>query len=315
MTHSDAQDNRAFWATVKSYLVRNPQVKVDMLLGNFNAVEEPVDRIPMSRDPQEASDALADARALVGLHDGWRLTFPDQKAFTFLQYSTGSQLKLDRIYVSPDILHTGRQCKIDELGIPGTDHRLVSMDIVHVDAPIVGKGQQSTPKHVTKDKWLSGEIRRMGIERLEEMKEAAESRLGETNPQTIYSSFKTKLVTLARDRDKAIIPTFEKRWADLQKMLDDTNHDERLPENDRLLAAAELTTRLQILEQQCHRSNQKHSAVKNRIEGETICKYWTKLNKEVTPMDMIYALKKELPPGFPPSTTPTYETLKYEFVS
>ncbi|KNZ78586.1 hypothetical protein J132_11156 [Termitomyces sp. J132] len=35
--------------------------------------------------------------------------------------------------------------------------------------------------------------------------------------------------------------------------------------------------------------------IKNRIDGETMCKYWTQFGKSATPWDLIYAIKKDNP--------------------
>ncbi|KAG6905143.1 hypothetical protein DXG01_004557, partial [Tephrocybe rancida] len=49
-----------------------------------------------------------------------------------------------------------------------------------------------------------------------------------------------------------------------------------------------------------HKDARTQVALKNRMEGETICRYWTMTNKVAKPRDMIYALKKS-----PAQSTPS----------
>ncbi|KIJ48464.1 hypothetical protein M422DRAFT_247801 [Sphaerobolus stellatus SS14] len=48
-----------------------------MLLGDFNVVEDSIDRLPAHNDPQGPREALANFKSLFGLLDGWRRENPD----------------------------------------------------------------------------------------------------------------------------------------------------------------------------------------------------------------------------------------------
>lgn len=49
---------------------------------------------------------------------------------------------------------------------------------------------------------------------------------------------------------------------------------------------------MSALESKIHMTKRNAIAVKNRIDGETMCKYWTRSNKQAHPRDLIYVLKK-----------------------
>ncbi|THU80459.1 hypothetical protein K435DRAFT_874372 [Dendrothele bispora CBS 962.96] len=89
---SNGHENAEFWKTIHQYFEQNPSKKPDILAGDMNVVESGmVDRLPAHNDPEEATEALDNLKILTNLHDGWRDTYPDKKAYTFHQTATGSQ--------------------------------------------------------------------------------------------------------------------------------------------------------------------------------------------------------------------------------
>ncbi|KAF5367240.1 hypothetical protein D9615_010668 [Tricholomella constricta] len=289
-------ENTDFWRKIKNFFTENPRIKVDIMMGDFNVVEDMLDRLPASNDPDEAIEALTELRNDLHLTDGWRTTFPTTKAYTFLQEATATQSRLDRIYASEEIIATAREWKIEQSGVPGADHKLVSVQVSHQAAPEVGKGRWSIPHHVLRDKTFKAMINQEGKKALEEI-HAIQGRRTETkNPQTIYAKYKTEIMHTARQRDKAIIPKRDRRIKELQKTLERVNNDPTVNEDEKRIASAEIESKLKTLQQNKHLDIRKQSAARNRLEGETICKYWTTANKESKPRDMIYALKKDEPP-------------------
>ncbi len=69
------------------------------MAGDFNMVEDSLDRLPAHSDQENTTDALDNLKQLLGLEDGWRNTFPQKIAFTYLQSNgSKSQSRIDRIY-------------------------------------------------------------------------------------------------------------------------------------------------------------------------------------------------------------------------
>jgi exonuclease III len=119
-----AAANRQFWEELhKIWMTRNLAVP-DMMLGDTNIVEDAIDRLPHKRDDDEATNALAKFKRLLELKDGWRVTYPDTRAYTYTHTSGDSFSRLDRIYVSPALLSVCRNWTISDLGTL-TDHRMV----------------------------------------------------------------------------------------------------------------------------------------------------------------------------------------------
>ncbi|THU75930.1 DNase I-like protein [Dendrothele bispora CBS 962.96] len=107
--------NATFWKSIETYYEENPRTpRPDILLGDCNMVETGlIDRLPAHDDTEEAIDALDSIEMKYNLKDGWLNTYPDKKAYTFLQTATGSQTRIDRIYVTDQIMSTAREWKME----------------------------------------------------------------------------------------------------------------------------------------------------------------------------------------------------------
>ena len=64
--------------------------RVDILLGDFNIVEDSIDHIPGHPDNANTIEALNEVKRMFQLQDGWRDSNPTTKAYTYLQSHFGS---------------------------------------------------------------------------------------------------------------------------------------------------------------------------------------------------------------------------------
>ena len=55
------------------------------MVGDFNMVEDSLDRLPSHSDQGGTTEALDNLKQLLGVEDGWRNTYPQTTAFTYLQ--------------------------------------------------------------------------------------------------------------------------------------------------------------------------------------------------------------------------------------
>jgi exonuclease III len=76
---NDPTHIREFWETIKIELGNLP--KPDVILGDFNLVEDALDRLPPHLDPLSASEPLQDLKRSLKLTDGWRRENPDSISF------------------------------------------------------------------------------------------------------------------------------------------------------------------------------------------------------------------------------------------
>jgi hypothetical protein len=80
---------------------------------------------------------------------------------------------------------------------------------------------------------------------------------------------------------------------ELEAKLDDILNNQDLNQEERTLSAAVLTEKLVRLEQQRHKTARMTAQIRNRLEGEVIGRYWSRLNKPTKPRDIIHRLQKE----------------------
>jgi exonuclease III len=73
----------------------------DVILGDFNIVEDVVDRYPPSEDEiaSAAAEALLDFRLTIGVADTWRELNPEERVYTFAR-GASTRSRLERIYVA-----------------------------------------------------------------------------------------------------------------------------------------------------------------------------------------------------------------------
>ncbi len=69
---NSTSENAAFWEDLISTWVNDNHPIPDIMLGDFNLVEEAIDRLPAHRDSTQAVDKLVDFKDMHALQDGWR---------------------------------------------------------------------------------------------------------------------------------------------------------------------------------------------------------------------------------------------------
>ncbi len=163
-TSSGAAERSLFYGEVMKFYDDHPECpKPHLMAGDFNNVEDTLDRLPMSSGRDQSVTALDELKIGLGLMlaDGWRVTNPNKRAYTFHR-GTGSDAtfsRLDRIYTTPEIFGKAREWTICEAGVK-TDHSLVKVQLTAANAPIVGEGRPLFPIRLIKDRKLETRQRR-----------------------------------------------------------------------------------------------------------------------------------------------------------
>ncbi|KAH9848055.1 hypothetical protein C2E23DRAFT_871359 [Lenzites betulinus] len=186
-------NNAEFWQTVKERL----QGGVDIILGDFNIVEDEVDLRPV----EELRKLCRDMRVT----DGWRSVNLNQRAFT-----------LDRIYATRQIRRDASVWKITESGVP-TDHKMIAVSIANRAEPYRGRGRWSLPLFLLEDPEMVAQMKELA---------AVMARTAERNPQTVYREFKRKLRIAAREKAKEKVPKIQRRLDGLRRDLTQTLNSE-----------------------------------------------------------------------------------------
>ncbi|KAJ7266032.1 Endonuclease/exonuclease/phosphatase, partial [Mycena rebaudengoi] len=289
--------NARFWRKIHHFFVTNPDAaRPDIMGGDTNIVEDPLDRLPARKDADAPVTALDDLKSYLQLCDGWRETYPTTRAYTYHQAATGVQSRLDRFYIKRSQFDQAYEWKIETPGI-NTDHRLISVKLTSEEAPTIGHGRWVWPAHILKDKTLTKYIHVRGMKLQSDLEEVERAAVRDPhhNIQTIWRDFKNDICAEARERSKIVVPGLLKDIAELELKLKVIVNDQTVSQEERVLSGAVITEKLAKLQMRRHSNSRMSAQVKNRLEGEIIGRYWSSINKSKKPRELISRLKKSPP--------------------
>ncbi|KAJ3803759.1 hypothetical protein F5876DRAFT_54159, partial [Lentinula aff. lateritia] len=315
--NTDTAANATFWDKIREFFVTHPRIKKpDFMLGDTNFVEEPLDCLPARNDPTAITDAFDELKHSLQLKDGWRNTYPLTLKYTYMQKRANlitRHSRLDRIYTTPSNMSQTFEWKIEQAGI-NTDHDMVSVRFTCETAPMTGKGRWIVPIHLLYDKAIQEFITVEGKKLEERMNQADidEQWNPISNHQTLWSEFKQRFICLARERAKIVIPRLTKEIATLEARVDTISNDPLLNDVERSLSTTILKEAIAALEEQRMKSTRSTAKGNFAIQGETISRYWSKLNKEKKKRDLILRLQIPEPMYRPNPIGQTEPETQYE---
>ncbi|TBU42486.1 Endonuclease/exonuclease/phosphatase [Dichomitus squalens] len=259
------QARSAFFREVADEYARSPRLqKPQLMAGDFNNIEDAIDRLPMSDPPDNSVLALDELKA----------THPDRRAYTFHRQTRNraSLSRLDRIYW--DIQQPTLK----------TDHTLVSVRLTSENAPKVGMGRPVFPLRL-----LPGLKAMKQLDNLE----SGSPRLITDNPQLIMASLKKEWLRLGREREKQIIPSIMSEIQNLEKAAASLSQKMHIPEDVRAGKVAACMAQAEHLKIKMVRQNQERARATHRMQGERPTKYWSKLHKKQEPRELVQAYEIE----------------------
>ncbi|KAM5543384.1 hypothetical protein V8D89_002969, partial [Ganoderma adspersum] len=285
---------------IRDFYLDNPNLpRPHLMAGDFNNVEDAIDRLPIGEEPDASIEALDAVKLSLGLMltDGWRATNPTLRDHTFCR-GTGDNAvhsRLDRIYIKQDLFETARDWASYVPSVK-TDHNLISVQLVTLNAPTVGPGRPVFPLHLLKDKTLAKLMKQRGLEaanQLEHLRMEGVCRTEDENPQTILHKLKTDWMRIARRHEREKIPKMLAEILKLEATLKAVKADPNMSDNTKKAEAAKLSHRIQELKLKRRKQLQQTSRARHRLEGERPTKYWTSLHRERAPRDLIHAFERE----------------------
>ena len=99
-------ENEKFWRDLSESLNSQLVPYPDILLGDFNMVEDAIDRLPSHSDNANTCNALSDLKRQLNVKDGWRNHSGNEKGYTYTQKPNMIRSRLDRIYTTEKIYET-----------------------------------------------------------------------------------------------------------------------------------------------------------------------------------------------------------------
>jgi ribonuclease HI/exonuclease III len=283
-------ENEGLWVSLRNKWQEQKIPKPDILLGDFNMVEEAIDRLPCHTDQASAIEALQEFKTLLRLQDGWRRTYPTTRAFSYIQNATGAHSRIDRIYLTEKLFTNSYDWNIEAAGIP-TDHKMITMSITSPNLPYVGKGRWMIPAHLLKNKKFLKEVQQLSIKLEKEIELIGTSRSDYNNPQILFKKFKDEVIKAAKKGAKILASMAQKQMQYNQQQLGEILNNPSINEEDKQILSMQLEEKLAQAEKSRHQAARAQVAARNKLEGETISKYWTQTTKGKTPRDTIQILK------------------------
>ena len=182
-----------------------------IVLGDWNFVEDRVDRSPQHDNDRRVTGEMAKLKATYDLTDGWRQSNPKARSFTW-EGTTGSERKkifsrIDRIYITRNTWEITNEYRIINCDV--SDHNGVAVTIRDASAPEIGKGEAKMNMKILSHplfrkeadqllRKLESQLNRYGALEKKRCKPGREVSLqklrDQNNPQTIWSSYKAGLL-------------------------------------------------------------------------------------------------------------------------
>jgi hypothetical protein len=235
-------------------------------------------------DDSNTIEALRNTRHAWRISDAWRMTYPDNKEYTYRANSTNGYIKsrLDRIYVARNLTPLVYEWEISPSAVP-TDHWLVAVKYAPKDAPEIGKGRWTLPLHLTSDnKFLesvtkSGLILQRDLQRLQETPTNRE----DSNPQLLWKDFKENIKMLAKHAMENKEYKLDSHIKALRKDISNLNNNPQADTNNDIRANEALPSKkLKSLENRRARNQKDKLCVNIANHGETLGGIWSILSKE-----------------------------------
>lgn len=289
-------DHKDFWEKIENMRVSKHLRKPDFILGDFNVMEEPIDRIPAKHDAKGAVTALREFSLNMGVQDQWRHTFPKAREYTYRATINSQQRKsrLDRIYASQSKAKFTFDWKIRPSSIP-TDHWLVTVKFTPKNAPYIGEGRWTWPLNTLKDKTIMYWVEKKGIKLQDDINEILTSpngRTDENNPQHLWKAFKSDITKWVAQEAKI---KHYKRLTKIRHLKKDREETLTHPgfEESRELQWHEaiLANEIEHLEKSTSRNNREKLKAKITWHGEKLGGTWSNLSKPRKPRDAITRLR------------------------
>ena len=297
-----------FWAQVETIRREKHLSRPDFLLGDFNIVEDAIDRAPARHDDRIATDTLRDIRLTWEIQDQWRHAHPNTNLYTYrYQKHRETRLsRLDRIYSARKHAQAIFEWKAEPSAVP-TDHWLISLKFAPKDAPLIGNGRWTLYLPDIEDGHLIEKIASKGVE-LEkklDLLEREPTNRAVSNPQTLWETFKNDVkMTVKKETDKSKYKAMQKiknLEKDRSETIETLAFERNEPARTHEAYLANEIKHLMRKDAQGKREDMKANLIHH---GEKLGGIWTAISKGKKPRDLIRRLKipNQDPPQYERST-------------
>ena len=286
------KDKVEFFTKLKEKMKHIKNKENIIMLGDFNAVEDELDRFPHREDDKAVMASWKKIKEKYKLVDGWRDQNPLSKEYTFTQPASGSMSRIDRIYINEQLYpyaHNWSQKTSAKI----SDHEMVTVDILKKGLPYIGEGLWRMYEDDIKNERTIHKIKReltttqKAIERKESKKEDGIQKLWlETKDEIkriVIAERKKKNKELNGSKRNLRVTVKEK----LKNLMEAREEEIEKCRSELERAKKELASRTQ----DDLKKLQESARARYRLKGEKCSKYWFNLNKEKMPEQTILAMR------------------------
>jgi hypothetical protein len=275
--NSDAHKT-AFFEQLKTELDNQEELTDPILLGDFNFVEDEMDRFPRHSDSNAVIDAFSLTRNKWKLIDSWRTHHPVFVDFTF--QNTEAASRIDRIYLNPKIYPYSYSSDIINPGT-FTDHLMTTVSIMKKHLPYIGKGIWRLAPSLLDNYDFMKEAEK--LLKSAELHFEALQHTESTEIQKIWFATKHKIRTLAKDiqrernhdRDGGVGHQRSQIHTVQETMRESPDNKE-----EKLQELNELQQELGTITSRNHLKIQRKAKTRYMNMGEKYTKYWFNLKKK-----------------------------------
>jgi hypothetical protein len=281
---NDLREKVAFYKTLLSILKEKNLRDSIIMLGDFNFVEDSLDRLPEHRDDDEIVTAFNEIKSWLNLVDAWRYQYDTERQYSYTHCHYESNARLDRIYCkekSAKLMNKWCYEPIGEL----SDHKLVTCTLEFETEIYRGKGIWRLPLELLEEKTF--------IEKCEQMLRRADHDMDINNgksAQAIWLETKSKIKELAKNISRKIKKSKTKNVEKLHCKMKKTLETQSPDQNSRINSINKELAKESRNRIDRHRTKSK---AKHRKESEKSSKYWYNLGKEDKEPATIYSLKNK----------------------
>lgn len=300
---NEPKEKAIFITHLKQMLLKEDDMENLIMLGDFNAVENAIDRYPPHKEKGAVRDALKNLVNTLELEDGWRTQNPDTLAFTH-QATNQSLSRIDRIYATRDIIMNSYEWDIINAA-KISDHSIATVELARTNMPEHGKGLWRLPSDLLKDKIFNkkaSEILMKAQKRIcnYEQQVGREDRELKTlrqkcNPQKVLLQAKNDIKSAAEKRSRQMNKERNQKKNKLKTMIKNNLKQMQTETNNPTLRDNMLILRNELEDDDKQRLRLIQQAAKARFvkEGEKCTKYWFALGKSKKSRDSIKCLVNE----------------------
>ncbi|CAG8619222.1 14509_t:CDS:2, partial [Acaulospora colombiana] len=284
-----------------------------IIMGDFNLVEEDMDREPCHPDDRETVNELTKLKAELNLIDGWRNANPEERAYTWSGKNRNdhSFARIDRIYIEDSLTERANEWRIEPTESKLSDHSGVTVKILDPEPPFIGAGEWRLPLNIIEHphfrKKTTEALEKLerqlgyymnGLNKTKKNHRKIESLRKTINPQESWQSYKEVIRTAAQEaqqiRRKHI--TKERRQLDRELRALQRKPTPYMDENE----LKDIRSKMHVTEKKIKDLTEEHNtradasiAARWFKEDEKGSKLWYSLNKERPKRQIFYSLFKK----------------------